>query len=97
MPRIGSQDARGSKVVALGAGRDVAGADDGEKEETSQPCQGDKKRGSLPSGLCSIYIWWFPEIGVSPNHPFIDVFSINHPAIGVPHFRKPPYMYTPII
>ena len=36
VPRIGSQDARGSKVVALGAGRDVAGADDGEKEETSQ-------------------------------------------------------------
>ena len=34
----------------------------------------------------------FPEIGVPPNHPFIDGFSIiNHPAIGVP-----PFMETPI-
>ena len=30
---------------------------------------------------------------VPPNHPFIDwIFhEINHPAIGEPHFRKPPY------
>ena len=32
-------------------------------------------------------IWWFPKIGVPPNHPFIDKFSIiNPPAIGVAPF-----------
>ena len=33
-------------------------------------------------------------IGVPPNHPFIDCFSINYkPSIwGYPHFPKPPYV-----
>ena len=35
--------------------------------------------------ICSIYvqymfIWKFPEIGLPPNHPFMD--EINHPAMG---------------
>ena len=33
--------------------------------------------------------WWFPEIGVPPNHPFIDGFSlIDQPCwsiLGIPH------------
>ena len=42
----------------------------------------------LPSCLLQIFScipkWWFPGMGVPPNHPFIDGFSmINHPAIGV--------------
>ena len=32
-----------------------------------------------------IYIWGFPEMGVPPNHLFIDGFSI------ITHCRKPPY------
>ena len=42
-------------------------------------------------------IWWFPEIGVPQNHPFLDgIFpKINHPAMkGYPHLRKPPYYHT---
>ena len=36
-------------------------------------------------------IWWFPEMGVPPNHLFIDGFStMNHP------FRVPPFMETSI-
>ena len=57
VPRIGSQDARGSKVVALGAGRDVAGGRRrGEGRNFAALPRGQKK-GSLPSGLCSIYIY----------------------------------------
>ena len=38
-----------------------------------------------------LHKWRFPEIGVLPNHPCIIGFSlVNHPAIGVPPFRKPP-------
>ena len=33
----------------------------------------------------SIHIWWFPEIGVAPNHPVSMGFSIiNHPFGGTP-------------
>jgi hypothetical protein len=39
-----------------------------------------------------LYILRFPEIGVPPNHPFIDGLSIiNHPYLGYP-----PFMETPI-
>ena len=32
-----------------------------------------------------LYIWRFPEIGVPPNHPFIDGFPIiNHPFGDTP-------------
>ena len=48
------------------------------------------------SGACSeskneVYIWWFPEIGVPPNHPFLDrIFhEINHPFWGTPNLGKP--------
>ena len=49
----------------------------------------------LPSCLLHIFScipkWWFPEMGVPPNHPFIDGFSmINHPAIGVSPFIETP-------
>ena len=41
-----------------------------------------------------INMWWFPQIGAPPNHPFIDGFClINHPAIGVSAvspFKEPP-------
>ena len=31
------------------------------------------------------HIWWFPKIGVPPNHPYIDGFSlINHHFWGTP-------------
>ena len=51
-----------------------------------------------PSCVCAvciyhhISIWGVPEVGVPPNHPFIDGFSllINHPAMGVPSFMEPP-------
>ena len=34
-------------------------------------------------------VWGFPEIGVPPNHPFIDGFSItNHPFGGTPIYRN---------
>ena len=41
-------------------------------------------------------IWMFPEMGVLPNHPFIDgIFhAINHPAMGYLYFWKPPYLYN---
>ena len=44
-----------------------------------------------------IIMWRFPEMGVPPNHPFIDgIFhEINHPAIKeYHHFRKPPLVET---
>ena len=38
-------------------------------------------------------IWRFPEIGVPPNHPIIDGFSIiNHPAMGIPHDYGNPHL-----
>jgi hypothetical protein len=38
-----------------------------------------------------ILIWRFPEIGLPPNHPYIDgIFhEINHPAMGYPHSSVP--------
>ena len=40
------------------------------------------------------YTLSMPEIGVPPNHPFIDGFSlINHPAIGDPLFMDPPISF----
>ena len=36
-------------------------------------------------------MWRFPKIGVPPNHPFIDGFSlIGHPLLGVPPFWETP-------
>ena len=36
-------------------------------------------------------LWWFPKIGLPPDHPFIDGFSlINHP------FWVPAFMETPV-
>ena len=41
--------------------------------------------------IISLKIWMFPEIGVPPNHQFIDGFStLNYP------FRVPPWMETHI-
>ena len=45
-----------------------------------------------------LLIWRFPEIGVPPNHPFIDGFSlVNHykPSSywGIFHLWKPPYCW----
>ena len=41
-----------------------------------------------------IYIWGFPEIGVPPNHPFIDGFCmINHPFRGTPFMETSIYVY----
>ena len=39
--------------------------------------------------------WRFPWIGVPLNHPFIDGFSINHPALGVVPFiwKHPGFEY----
>ena len=45
---------------------------------------------SLTAPLSTYSIWWFPKIGVPPNHP-LGVSLINHPALGVP-----PFMDTPI-
>ena len=36
-------------------------------------------------------IWRFPEMGVPPNHPFIDGFSIINPSFSIlvcPHFDE---------
>ena len=35
----------------------------------------------------SSFIWRFPEMGVPPNHPFIDGFSMKSTI----HFRIPPF------
>ena len=33
-------------------------------------------------------------MGVPPNHPFLDgiVPNKNHPFLGYPYFKKPPYI-----
>ena len=42
-------------------------------------------------------MWRFPEIGVSPYHPFFLFFSpfVNHPAIGVPPWLWNPQQWQP--
>ena len=35
--------------------------------------------------------------GIPSSHPFIDGIFQYHPAIGVPHLRKPPYGNIPIL
>ena len=36
-------------------------------------------------------IWWFPEIGVPPNHPFLDgIFHYKASFLGIPPFMEPP-------
>ena len=44
-----------------------------------------------------IVIWWFPEIGVPPNHPFLDgIFpNKNHPYWGSPIYGTPHFMLRP--
>ena len=40
--------------------------------------------------ISPLFIWRFPEIGVPPNHPFIDGFSsMNHPFWGSPIYGSP--------
>ena len=51
--------------------------------------------------LQTTYKWRFPAIGVSPNHPFIEGFSlINHPFGGTPIDGKPqiikPFWWDPL-
>ena len=42
----------------------------------------------------NIFIWWFPEIGVPPNHPFLDgIFPYKPTILGYPHLWKPPYRF----
>ena len=42
--------------------------------------------------LCG-YVYWFPKIGVPPNHPFPDVIFHYKPNIlGKPHLWKPPHI-----
>ena len=42
--------------------------------------------------LRNVCICWFPEIGVPPNHPFLDGIFPYEPSIrGYPHLWKPPY------
>ena len=37
-------------------------------------------------------IWRFPKVGVPPNHPYSNGFSIINPSIwGYPHLWTPPY------
>ena len=46
-------------------------------------------------------IWWFREIGVPPNHPFLDgIFSINYsfwgtPILGTPHIVNDTCVQSP--
>ena len=44
--------------------------------------------------LRNVCICWFPEIGVPPNHPFLDgIFpNINHPFLGYPHDYGNPHI-----
>ena len=40
-------------------------------------------------------IWWFPKIGVPPNHPFIDGrFPYKLSTFGYPHLWKPPSAFV---
>ena len=41
-----------------------------------------------------IYIWWFPEIGLRPNHPFFVAFfpHKNQENVGVPPWLWKPQM-----
>ena len=47
---------------------------------------------SIKGLSCKNIMCGVPKIEVPPNHPFLDgIFSINHPAIGVPPWLwKPP-------
>ena len=45
------------------------------------------------------HIWWFPEMGVPPNHPFLDGIFPYKPTSywGYPHgYGNPPYLETTI-
>ena len=48
---------------------------------------------SWPSRILNEHIWGFPEIGVPPNHPFLDgIFpNKNQPFWIPPWLWKPPY------
>ena len=40
------------------------------------------------------WIWRFPEIGVPPNHPFLDgIFQCTPTIFGVPPFMEPPISF----
>ena len=45
---------------------------------------------------CAVLIWWFPKMGVPPNHPFQMGFSwfstINHPLLATPMTMETPYV-----
>ena len=60
-----------------------------------EPIQTRKMCGPFTQAI-RILIWGVPKMGVPPNHPFIDGFSImSHPFLGYPHSRKPPYEWYP--
>ena len=45
-------------------------------------------KGVCPRRWISLYIWGFPEIGLPPNHPFLDGILLYQPAIGVTLFME---------
>ena len=44
-----------------------------------------------------MWIWRFPEIGVPPNHPFVDGISINQPFWWYPYSNRPPYPHILLV
>ena len=56
-----------------------------------------KSRGGL-EGWGSPAKWWFPKIGVSPNHPFLDgIFPWKASIFGYLHLWKLPVVYPWLI
>ena len=44
--------------------------------------------GSLWATGITIAKWWFPKIGVPPNHPFLDGIFHDTPIYGNPHINN---------
>ena len=50
---------------------------------------------NIPCHVSPSDIWRCPEIGVPPNHPFLDgIFHYKLTILGIPHSRKPPYLFN---
>ena len=55
--------------------------------ELSHTCTWQSKDGHAKNCL---NIWWFPEIGVPPNHPFLDgIFPYKPTILGYPIYGNP--------
>ena len=102
---------RSISPLAFSSGDSPAICDDNEARPTVPAEKALASRAFLPPGdtagtrvsqtcrvveHCHEYIWWFPKIGVPPNHPlyiyiYSRIFYYKPTILGYPHFSKPPF------